>query len=325
MRVNRNSFSRRSETRIEIYCHIRSCLIVPSDNILHTSAAAYALPKQLNNGRVVSPEDAVAIHTETFERLADMYSVKKPTSKADMMKDTGNILASLFCDEGDSDCISNVNNATAEHFHSAEDEPRTINEHPGNSDSNLVASLDKMTSAVHRTDDNTGYDMNDVVNELTSIKEEIEDMDDITTEYKLAALSGISMASESAVLWQKIYSDPNHPLYGLHHPSYFLQDNNDNSTAHTNGDINDNNRKLQNADTAGIILAVVLAVVGAISEGDTDPFSLIMAVVSAALSGGVGGEDDDYDYDGGDYDYGGNIFQISQVACAFGVPVPLLC
>ena len=81
----------------------------------------------------------------------------------------------------------------------------------------------------------------------------------------------------------------------------------------------------QNADTAGIILAVVLAVVGAISEGDTDPFSLIMAVVSAALSGGVGGGDDDYDYDGGDYDYGGNIFQISQVACAFGVPVPLLC
>lgn len=243
---------------------------------------------RVSTNRVLSPEDVGAFHTDAFEQLGDMYAVKKPSKRIDMLRDMSNIVAS-YCEDGDYECTSNAYKAAVKEFHLAEQGPRTEYTYPDDFDSELLASIKNMTDASVFLVNGEIENFLDVVQ---SLKEKVEDMADVNDVYKTATLYGISISIESSKLWHAVYADVNHPLYGIHHVSFFSEDDND-------------RRRLQlDLDPVAIVLADAKAGAEAALDEFLDnpilflgaPQLLAIPAIAAALPASLAvltGDDDD--------------------------------
>jgi len=242
---------------------------------------------RINSKRQLSPDDVGAFHTDAFEKLADMYAVKKPSSRIEMLKDMSNVVAS-YCVEGDYECTANAYKSALKEFHLAEQEPRTEVTYPEDFNSELLASINEMSDA---TANFVNGDVNEYLDVMLSLKEKVEDMENVNEAYKSATLYGISIATESSKLWLATYSDADHPLYGVHDESFFSKEDG-------------NNRRLQ-FDPIAIVTADVTAGIQAAIDAFLDnpllfvgtPQFLALPAIFAALPASLavlsGDEDDD--------------------------------
>jgi len=163
----------------------------------------------------LTPEHAEAVgqaHTDAFEMLRDMYSDHKPLSKMEMMKDLGEIMAS-FCDDETrkEECMKKARG------HGDLDSTSDVI-YPDNIDAKLLVKIDDVYTTLNTLQDDN---VSDILDKLEAIKEEIKVMD-IDPIHRHAALSGAAVAVESTKLWTSVYADAKHPLYGLHHSTYFM-------------------------------------------------------------------------------------------------------
>lgn len=218
----------------------------------------------------LNPQYAGTMHTEAFEILSDMYSVQKPSSRKDMVTDASVIMAS-FCEEGDSSCKANALPLAIQHFRDAENDVQGIN-YSDDFDPKLMVSIQDLESAIKKIG---FHNVDNMLDEIMSIRTNIEDTDNVQAHHKDAALSGLSVAYESIELWNKVYSNSSHPLYGIHYPSHYLQNDSD-----KNGR---NNRKLQNIDIAGIVMADFQGGLNAAMDTSTDVLTTVFTVASNAI------------------------------------------
>jgi len=268
------------------------------------TAVTDAIPRRLNSGRILYPEDVGALHTEVFETLASMYAIKKPKSRAEMMKDSGNIVVT-YCDKGDSACDAYVYKTTEEQFHISDNGSRTIS-YPEDFDSKLKESMDQVKSIVSSV---KNVNIDDVVGELATIKRKVDDMADVKEGYKLAVLSGISVASESSKLWHNVYNDSSHSLHRIHSPSFYSRGNEGDRRLEEEGDTEyyDDTDYYYGVDILGIVFAdvsaAVVAGIGAVSESP-DVVSIAIAAVTAAIPASLSvlTEDEEGGYDDGEYE-----------------------
>lgn len=260
-------------------------------------------------GRVTKPEDTGIIHTEAFEMLTNMHSTERPSDREELLMNALSIMAS-FCDVEDDDCLDRVSKITLREFQrSDEDTPRSV-ELDAEQAPVLVELLERMVTIVNKVDD---YDIENVVDELEALRQEVEEAkeDEINDTHRWVFLSTLSIASESAKLWYKVYQDPSHALYGLHTASYFKTENEE--------DLDEERRGLQiGGYGAGIlssislgpivledamsginaVINIIMGDVSAVFENFSDILllmvtSAIPASISAVLSGG-GGYGDGY-------------------------------
>lgn len=269
-------------------------------------AVVDAIPRRLNNGQLLYPEDVGALHTEAFETLSGMYAVKKPTSRAEMMKDAGNIMTA-YCNQADSECVAYVRSVTKDEFKKADNGPRSVS-YPEHFDAKLKESMDKVNFVVASVKNSVTID--DAVSELAAIKKEVEDMVDVNEGYKVAVLSAISVASESLKLWHAVYSDPGHALHGMHLPSYHSSSKGGDrrlDEEEEDSDEEDNDGAM--FDPYEIIMADFKAALDAATESfeddGVDPTAILVAAAAAAIPASIGavfGDDDDEDEDEEDED-----------------------
>lgn len=198
--------------------------------------------------KVLSHEDVGAYHTDAFEQLAERYSEQRPPSRSDMMQDVREIVVS-YCAEGDSQCASKSERTVASEFFLAEQGPRKMGTYPADFAQELRDYIEEMHDALNMLDaavlatrnrDDDVQLREQVLDTLADIQNRVvihntADTNDNNNNnnatdgshyyyYKLATLSGLAVAMESSKLWHATYSNDNHPLYGLHHESYFLSD-----------------------------------------------------------------------------------------------------
>lgn len=239
--------------------------------------------------------------------LAKLYSKEKPNNRTEMMLDSSDILTTLFCSNGDTDCHADMLQVSRKQFHDANDNvlPGDIY-YPNNFDSKLMEFMNEMEYIVNGV---TLDNVDDVLEQLNTIQSDIESLDvnaalNIRADHKVLALSGLSVAKESVALWNKVYSDPSHPLHGVHDPSYYFD-----KTKHGHG------RKLQNLDLVAIIMADIRAALNSGTDIVLDDIAgtILSAAVNSipasllfALGDGEGGSDY-YNGDGDNY-YGGDCF-----------------
>jgi len=139
-----------------------------------------------------------------------------------MKNDSSNVLTSLLCEENDPECHSFKEKLVQEHFVNAESEPEEMY-YPDNFDPELMNYMEKVESTLQEL---TMENVDEVLKDLEKFKKEIEEMDDVSADDKDVALIGIHVAFQSVQMWHKTYSDPAHPLYGVHDSShYFNVDN----------------------------------------------------------------------------------------------------
>ena len=163
---------------------------------------------QQKNGRKLEPSDAGKYHTEGFDKLAELYSSKKPSSKTELILDVSQI-ASSFCAKNDNLCVSNAYKYTLEQFH----------EKKSNNKLTLPESLDpKLKKALKKTEKlimDKGLDVDSVVAELTKIEDSLHDMKNVNELQRASALASVSVAIESSKLWHAVYNDEDHALHEM--------------------------------------------------------------------------------------------------------------
>jgi len=200
-------------------------------------------------------EEMGALHNTAFHELSKMYSDKrkKPASKMEMMNDIHDVIAS-FCGDNDSACHSKVEDSASRREDNAY--------FPDDFNPKLLESMDSMYVTLYqlassRKDEssytdrrNVNEEVQNILDKLTDIQSDIKknfmdvdefgvstytnianDYDEVNPLHLMAALSGISVAIESTKLWTAVYADKNHPLHGLHHPTYYEASNNSNEDA----------------------------------------------------------------------------------------------
>ena len=229
----------------------------------------------------LNPQYAGTMHTEAFEILSDMYSVQKPSSRKDMVTDASVIMAS-FCEEGDSSCKANALPLAIQHFRDAENDVQGIN-YSDDFDPKLMVSIQDLESAIKKIG---FHNVDNILDEIMSIRTNIEDTDYAQAHHKDAALSGLSVAYESIELWNKVYSNSSRPLYGIHYPSHYFQNDSDKNRG--------NNRKLQNINIAGIVMADFQGGLNGFSGGSgasTAVFTIALSAIPASLAKLFGNED----------------------------------
>jgi hypothetical protein len=186
--------------------------------LLFTAAIAVEASDKIGrNGEFIQPEHAGSVLKEAFDKLADMYSVNKPKNREDMKNDSSNILLSL-CKENDLECKSSMEELFEEELVDDDNEPEEI-DYPDNFDPKLMNYMEKVESTLEQF---TMENVDEVLKDLNNMKKEIEDMDDVSADDKDTALIGIHIALQSVQMWHKTYSDPSHPLYGVHDPSHYF-------------------------------------------------------------------------------------------------------
>jgi len=150
-------------------------------------------------------------HTEAFDMLKEKYADERPSSKEEMMKDMGEIMAS-FCDDEDTkeSCMTMAHNCA--------DLDMSDVIYPDNLDPKLLMKVDDIYTTLNTLQEDN---VHDTLEKLNAIKEEIKVMD-VDPVHKHAALSGAAVAVESTKLWTAVYTNADHPLFGIHHSSYYL-------------------------------------------------------------------------------------------------------
>jgi len=150
-------------------------------------------------------------HTEAFDMLKEKYADERPSSKEQMMKDMGEIMAS-FCDDEDTkeSCMTMAHNCA--------DLDMSDVICPDNLDPKLLMKVDDIYTTLNTLQEDN---VHDTLEKLNAIKEEIKVMD-VDPVHKHAAVSGAAVAVESTKLWTAVYTNADHPLFGIHHSSYYL-------------------------------------------------------------------------------------------------------
>jgi len=146
-------------------------------------------------------------HTKAFDKLAEKYASKKPTSKQEIVEDMLEAFDSL-CDEGtcaeyDPNQLRNEFFRTSKHGKHELHLPKNI--HP-----KLSESVTNVEEVIGRLDE---HNIEEVVDDLTAMKHEIEDFEGLDEGHKLSTLVGISVAIESSKLWHSVHFDEDHPLH----------------------------------------------------------------------------------------------------------------
>ena len=236
-------------------------------------------------------------HTDAFDKLARIYSRKKPRSKIDMMMDLSKIVSS-YCDEGDSECLSNVYRSIIKEFHLAQNGPRKV-DFPEDFDPKLEKLMKDVDSTLDllngEGDGDSDHDFEEVVEKLTTLQNEIRNTAVSNDTHKIAALCGASVAIESAKMWHEAYGDVDHPLYGLHDVVYYSNSGSRNDEDESDGAKGrmrrTRGRKLQlNLSPSDIVRADTNGAVAGVFETIADaPLSVLRPVkmISSAIAGSI--------------------------------------
>jgi len=166
--------------------------------------------RQDHGARELSPRIVGAIHQDAFEKLGQKYSIEKPISPIDVIVDIVNIV-SPYCQKGDSTCVSNIYETAVHEFHSSQN-GRDNFLYPDSLDIEVRILLDELFSVVDSIDENN---LDEVVNTLTMIEDELENLVDVDERSQLAGLASASVAIESSKLWHEAVSDTIHPLHDM--------------------------------------------------------------------------------------------------------------
>lgn len=250
-----------------------SAIALAASTMVYTDA-------QLING-IERAEDVGQMHTDAFEKLAEMYAVKKPTDRKDMMNDSVTLMQSYCAEEFKSECEDYVKDVTETQFDITAMGPKTELSYPKDDtlSPELQKSLAKVNSIVSSVKGSN--DIDDAVSELAAVKKEVEEMKDVTEEEKLAVLISISVASESSKLWHSVYTDPKHILHGLHTPAYFSGNNGERRLQ----DEEEEEEESEELDFTSVINADIdAAIEAAIAAIETfDPANITISAVTAAI------------------------------------------
>lgn len=160
-------------------------------------------------------------HTEAFNKLAELYKSKKPSSKEDMMEDLITVVSSM-CDSNDNGCGDRSRIGIETQFElekNGRDQMRLRDDF----DSDTLDSLNSMFSVINTL--TTDEDVDKVLEALLEIENEIKSSNPLNPVDKVAALAGLSIAKESSKLWHDVYKNEDHPLHGLHHTGFYSQEN----------------------------------------------------------------------------------------------------
>lgn len=319
----------------------RSLLVIISTMI----ALSNAKSSEPFSGTVTAPEDAGAVHTEAFQRLADAHVARRPVNREELYRNAVVVLAS-YCEENDADCVLSVAETAWKEFRTAERGVERAITLP--SDEKVLSSaLERARDAVESLDDDNNKNMHrttidEVVSELESIRRDVSTSKDVRDEnLRTAVLSGLSVVVESSKLWNEVYNDPDHVLYGMHDPrTYYDHDE--------EGDGVSRRQRLRrrldqgSLDVSSIILSdgmgclqagidMLSSDIGAIT---TNPQSIVTACATAGFSASVSelfsmGGNGYYGDDDGEYEenltetyYGGGFDPT--IVCSFA-PVPMIC
>lgn len=150
--------------------------------------------------RKLRPEDAGLLHTDAFEKLAEMYTDREPRSRTDIMMDISKVMEG-YCDEDDSVCKNMAYESTLKSFHADIPTMDEIN-YPEYFHSGLKTSFNKIGDTLKElTHDN----LDDVVDTIQEITNEMRDMEDVDANQRTIALSSASIALESTKLWHNVF------------------------------------------------------------------------------------------------------------------------
>jgi len=216
---------------------------------------------RVSKGRLLTPEEVGAYHTDAFDLLGEKYSKEKPNTLHDVISDVGDILAN-YCPEDDDACKKHAYiSAKYEFKRELDGSPRSI--YPQEFDNKLKNPINRLVTYVENIDE---LNLDTVLLSLNDIKQEIEDMTGIDEGQKKASLIGVSVAIESTKLWHATHYDTAHPLHDM--INHF--------------DPEQSHRRLQ----MGFPIAQLPAILGVIEDCGIDP-AIILADFAAAMNIGV--------------------------------------
>lgn len=256
------------------------------------------------SGKLNHPEDVGALHTEAFQKLADLHTVKRPADRNELLENTLTIMTS-YCGKGDDACVKNMAATTKNEFEKANEGKRPL---PVTEDEKLSEIIERIRTTIDSINDENN-DIDGVVSELESIRQEVTNMKDTNDNLKAAVLSGISVAVESSKLWDEVYKNPEHVLHGLHDPTYYYADDSERRRLDEGGfgffGSIDTGAVVW-ADVEAAISAAMSAVNGDIGELFTNIQSILMSALTGAIpasvsfffsgAGGSGYGDEGYGY-----------------------------
>ena len=157
----------------------------------------------------LSPKDVGSYHTDAFNKLGEIYKTKKPRNKIDAMKDVANIV-SAYCPIDDFECKANAHMKVLDEFHSVQSGLKEI-KFPDDFDQNARDAMELVLFMVQSIDEENIFD---VVDRLTQIQSDLENMDD-EKGHIMGALATVSVAIESSKLWHSAINDPEHNLHEI--------------------------------------------------------------------------------------------------------------
>lgn len=178
-------------------------------SIIFTAAGVCGQVNQFKFHRELSPKDVGSYHTDAFNKLGEIYKSKKPRNKIDAMKDVANIV-SAYCPIDDFECKANAHMKVLDEFHSVQNGLKEII-YPEDFDSNAKDAMELALFLVRSIDEENIFD---VVDKLTQIQSDLENMDD-EKGHIIGALATLSVAIESSQLWHSAINDPEHNLHEI--------------------------------------------------------------------------------------------------------------
>lgn len=182
------------------------------------------------------------MHTEAFHALSEMYRTKRPKNKMVMMNDIRDISYSLCGDEDESTCATHINGLKSHRkmWEANELNPGYDVVFPNDFNPTLLRYIDGIFTTLELlVSKETNSDLSDISGKVDVVLEvlcdiqkgmerfsiDLDDNNDSKDQpevlHTMAALFGVSVAIESTKLWTQVYNDTTHPLYGLHHSSYY--------------------------------------------------------------------------------------------------------
>jgi len=153
------------------------------------------------------PRTAGSMHTEALVQLGGLVG-KEEMSREQLMEEVGKISAS-FCSDDDVLCASNAKKASLDEFERASHGNRII-EYPKDFDVEVRAQLNKMHRVLRDYDGST-YE--EIMETLSQIQKDIEDMKDVDYSAQITGLAAVSVALESTELWTNAFSNEEHSFH----------------------------------------------------------------------------------------------------------------
>jgi len=181
-------------------------------------ASSWALTSaKIGEEKTRSIKDYGLLHTQAFEKLAELHANEIPSSEEDMMKSLTEIVVE-FC-EGKTECEERCRLKMREEYANRKKGESASLQLPDDFDEDVLDSLISMYSIINTV--TTKESIDDVLSSLNDIEKDLEENKKANEKDKSVAIAGLSVAKESAALWHKVYNDHSHPLYGLHHEGYY--------------------------------------------------------------------------------------------------------